>query len=117
MNKTLKYFIIAVASLVALGLIIWIIKYFIDQNSAGTGPGGNPNPNPSPGTGNAIVDGLGGLINNFIGGFFGKGCDKNNLGFQKDGVYNPDKCGRPAELGCDPNRPGWNIAGLPDVSC
>lgn len=44
-------------------------------------------------------------------------CNPDNKGFTNDGKYNPDKCGTPAELECDPNRAGWNKAGFPDVNC
>lgn len=115
MDKSVKYLLIALGIIAGVVLIIVVIKYFLDQ-SGGTQPPG-PTLDPGNNTNTSLVDSLGNFVNNFIGGFFGSACDKNNLGFQKNGVYNPDKCGRPANLACDPNRPGWNIAGLPDVSC
>lgn len=113
MNKTVKWILIALAIIAAIVLIIIGIKYLLEQSAPPA-----PAPPPAGGPSNAIVDALGALVAG-LGGLFGgaKKCDPARPGFQKDGVYNPDKCGRAPGLECDPNRPGWNLGGFMDPSC
>lgn len=99
----------------SLGLIIAILAFI---RSGKTPPATPQNPNPQPlGYGDAIKD----ILNEAIsGGWFGLGdkkCDPNNVGFQKDGTYNPDKCGVRSGGQCDPDNYGYTLDGFPDPNC
>lgn len=113
MNKTVKWILIVVAIIVAIAIIIYAVRSFLPQYPP---PGTPPGPPPPP-PGNvldSLISGLGPWIQNL---FFGNQCDPARRGFQKNGVYNPDKCGVGEGLGCDPNRSGWNLAGFMDPTC
>lgn len=115
MNKTVKWILIIILIIILIVAVYFLIKASQPQ----------PVPNYNPPLGGPPQDNGFGAIISTVGGWLStlwqtnaqKQCDPNRPGFQKDGTYNPDKCGMGVGFECDPNKPGYNMQGFPDTNC
>lgn len=103
---------------VVFGLIILfsVTAYFILRNPSSTPP---VNPNvPTPPKKDGIN--IGDTVSNIFNNLFGAKCDKNNPGYDVNGIPK-EKCGKNFDecdpKKCDPQRTGWNDCGIPDNNC
>lgn len=114
MNKTVKWVLIVILIIILIAAVIFLVRASKPEPT-------NYVPGPPPASGsdpiNAIITTVGGWLSTLWQTNAGKQCDPNRPGFQKDGVYNPDKCGSGAGFECDPNKPGYNMQGFPDTNC
>lgn len=110
-KQTTKWLIIAAIIIGLIIVAVLIAKAAKPGTKTITGGGGTQ----TPGLGSLLGDVL---QSDWWGNIFGgKKCDPKNQGFQMNGVFNPDKCGRPKEFECNPDKPGWNMQGFLDPGC
>lgn len=112
-NKYVKWGLIILLIIILIVVIVLLVQASKPQVQPPVGGG------PTPAGG-----GIGDLLSGVFGpGWFqnifsgGSRCDTSRPGFQRNGVYNPDKCGTASGFECDPTRPGYNLQGFPDTNC